>query len=122
MSPIPYSTGNFYDADFKFQATDPESNHTAHLKSMADRYELWILLPDVSLYHILVYKEAETIKVYRKDKLKKQPDTLLEQFVIPNAIKSKMIRVKEFDYGIKIIMPKRVSDYAAALSRLPADF
>ncbi len=75
-----------YVADFKYKTMPAEDNHTAHFKDLADRYEYWILLPDIHLYNIMVYKEDETIKVYQKDKLRQQPDIILEIFKVPEDV------------------------------------
>ena len=106
----------FNDTYSTFKTEAAENDHKTFFKDLVDCYECWVLLPDHCLYDTLVYKEDETIKIYRKDKLQQQPDILLESFAIPEDAVMGLVKVKEFDYAINIIMPKAFSDFAVLSS------
>jgi hypothetical protein len=85
------------------------------MQNFKDRYEVQVHLGNVDISEVLVYRQDESLKIYKKDKGCEKCNTLLSHFYIPSNVNTAAIKVKRSDYGICIIMPKVERTYSSGM-------
>ncbi|KAA5536180.1 hypothetical protein F0919_00485 [Taibaiella lutea] len=110
-----------------YQLSDANINLTQQpamviMRDLKNQYELQVFLGAININEILIYRENESIKIYKNDSNSKIcSNTLLYHFYMPSNVNTDALKVKRSQFGICVILPKTQSTHPSVVRLLPIE-